>query len=117
LPFAASLNASDLAFALATVVGLYGTSQLALGSYMLFLEYRAGHPAPAFDFAWQQTMQTTPQPVAAVTPDCGSCAACPAEELCRDASLHGQIASVMAGREPLIVRASQISKVLETAHA
>jgi hypothetical protein len=116
-PFTTGLNAGDLSFALAGWVGLYGAAQVALGGRMLFVEYRAEHPAAAFDYSWREAMDVVRTPVAVSIPDCGTCAACPAEVLCKDDSVRGQIASVMASREPLIVRASQISRVLENARA
>lgn len=56
LPFASALTLDNQLFALSTYVGLYGATQLALGVRMLFLEYRAEHPAAAFSYAWQAEM-------------------------------------------------------------
>jgi len=56
LPFASLLSVADQLFVLSTYVGLYGATQLVLGARMLFLEYRAEHPAPAFSDAWRAEM-------------------------------------------------------------
>ena len=56
LPFAGTMTLEKQLFALSTYVGLYGATQLLLGSRMLFLEYRAEHPASALSNAWEAEM-------------------------------------------------------------
>ena len=56
LPFASALTIDNQLLVLSTYVGLYGSTQLLLSVRMLFLEYRAEHPAPAFSDAWQAEM-------------------------------------------------------------
>ncbi len=56
LPFTAAMTLDNQLLALSTYVGLYGTTQLLLSVRMLFLEYRAEHPAPTFSYAWQAEM-------------------------------------------------------------
>jgi len=56
LPFAGAMSLDNQLLALSTFVGLYGTTQLMLGARMLFLEYRAEHPAPTLSTAWQAEM-------------------------------------------------------------
>ena len=53
LPFAAAMSLDNQLLVLSTYVGLYGTTQVLLGVRMLFLEYRAEHPAPAPSDAWR----------------------------------------------------------------
>jgi hypothetical protein len=53
LPFAGAMSLDNQLFTLSTYVGLYGTTQILLGARMLFLEYRAEHPALGLSDAWR----------------------------------------------------------------
>jgi hypothetical protein len=57
LPFAGGLDATATSLILASVVGLYGASELSVGGRMLFLEYRSEHPAPVLVEAWRAEME------------------------------------------------------------
>jgi hypothetical protein len=115
LPFAGGLNAAGMSIALASYIGLYGTSELVLGGRMLFLEYRSEHPATALSEAWRIEMLnpaaapllSTLERKAYVT-----CADCPASAFCHDDSLSGQMARIMADRSSPIVRAMRAEALL-----
>ncbi|SNS24424.1 hypothetical protein SAMN05421770_101154 [Granulicella rosea] len=120
LPIALAYGAVSLA--VAAYAGLYGASELLTGSRMLFLEYRAGHPAAVASQAWRT--EKTPFAAAAVkahflttAKGCVSCEDCPADALCRDTSVAGEMRQIMAAREPAIVRTVRVATLLQTAHA
>ncbi len=120
LPIALANGAVSLA--VAAYVGLYGTTELVTGSRMLFLEYRAGHPAAVASEAWRA--EKTPSAAAAFkayalnpAKDCLTCEDCPADALCSDLSLEGEMRQIMAAREPAIVRTVRVATLLQTAHA
>jgi hypothetical protein len=98
------------ALALATFIGLYGGSELFVGAEMLFAEYRAQHPAPAW---LSQSLLAAKEPDL-VGANCGDCSQCPADAACRDFSLKGQMAQVVAGRQPAIVRTVRLATLLES---
>jgi hypothetical protein len=123
LPFASRLDPAGMSLALATYVALFGASELTVGARMLFLEYRAEHPAPEFlSQEWRAAMQPANLPAAAVLAptaatriDCIaslSCDACPAETACRDNSLQTKIAAILATRQPAIVNTIRAATLL-----
>lgn len=121
LPFAGGLSATGMSLALATYVGAYGSSELALGARMLFVEYRNQHPAERPSEAWQLEMFRPPiaallsiksRKLAAAAVMCESC---PASPLCLDSSLAAQLAGVMAQHVPALVRSSRVETVLAIA--
>lgn len=121
LPFAGLLGSTDIALALAAYLALFGLCEFSLGARMLFLEYRAGHPAAQFlDPSWQAAMTTQPaQPLAlaADTPTCATtltCEECPADPVCRDTSLTTQIATILASRQPSIVKTIRAATLIES---
>jgi hypothetical protein len=119
LPFARTLDAVGMSFALASYVGLYGASELLLGGRMLFVEYRSGHPASVASEAWRAEMLKPAAPSLIALADrkvCASCAACPADGLCHDDSLAGQVARVSAERRPAIVLTMRVHDLLKSAH-
>lgn len=59
LPFASGLGAAQITEAVGGCVALYGLSQFAMGARMLFVEYRAEHPAPGMSQAWRQALTGT----------------------------------------------------------
>ena len=115
LPFAGGLGATGMSLALASYVGVYGVSELLLGGRMLFVEYRSGHPAALASEAWRAEML---KPAAAsllslaARKTCLTCAECPADALCHDDSLPGQLARVVAERQPAIVMTVRVQEVL-----
>jgi hypothetical protein len=116
LPLAGWLNATGMSIALASYVGLYGTSELILGGRMLFLEYRSEHPATALSEAWRVEMlnpAAAPHLSTAERKACVTCADCPANALCHDDSLSGQMARIMAQRSSSIVRAMRAEALLQ----
>ena len=56
LPFAYAFDTDSKLVVLSGYVGLYGFTQLALASTMLFREYRAEHPATVLSEDWRQEM-------------------------------------------------------------
>jgi hypothetical protein len=48
---------------------------------------------------------------------CVTCAECPADALCRDDSLSGQVAKVLAARGPAIVLTTRIEALFKGANA
>ncbi len=131
LPFAGLLSPTDLALALAAYLGLFGLSEFSLGARMLFLQYRAEHPAADFlDESWRafMTNQTgdaaqvalLPMPVpglASADAYCAAtltCEACPADPVCRDNSLEVQIATVLSARQPSIVNSIRAATLVQS---
>jgi hypothetical protein len=94
LPFASRLDAAGMTIALASYVALHGASELVLGGRMLFLEYRSEHPATLPSEAWKKMLN----PVAklplrsAATAGSVNCEDCPANALCHDDAIPGQLA-------------------------
>lgn len=116
LPFAAGLDASGMALALGTYVGLYGSSELLLGGRMLFLEYRSEHPAALDSEVWRMDMRQSAADSLlslAARKTCALCATCPADALCHDDSLTGQMRRVLAERRPAIVLAARTDALLK----
>jgi hypothetical protein len=118
LPFAALLAPESMTLALAAWVGAFGLSEFALGSRMLFVEYRSEHPAIALSNAWQLEMEPggAAQPVAAVV--CApsiSCRECVADAICSDNSVAAQMATILNSRQPSIVRAARAAAILRSA--
>ncbi len=111
LPFAGSLDAAGTSLALAGFAAVYGSSQLMLAARMLFLEYRAGHPAAKMSMVWKMLMQQAPP--APQAPACTSCDECPAGSVCRDDSPETQLVSVMQSRQPSIVRSVRAYSLME----
>ena len=60
LPFAGHLGAPRIVEAVGVSIALYGLSQFMMGARMLFVEYRASHPAPGLSQAWRASLD--PQP-------------------------------------------------------
>jgi hypothetical protein len=116
LPFAGGLNATGMSIALASYIGLYGTSELVLGGRMLFLEYRSTHPAVRASEAWRIEM-LNPAAVPLLSPAernaSVTCADCPANTLCHDDSTRGQVARIMVERCPAIVRTMRVEALLK----
>jgi hypothetical protein len=115
LPFAGLLGTTDLALALAAYLALFGASEFSLGGRMLFLEFRAGHPAAQFlDPSWRAEM--TRQPAAPIAPCAPSltCDECPADPVCRDNSLTAQIATLLANRQPSIVNTIRAATLIQS---
>jgi hypothetical protein len=119
LPLSAGLEVTGMSLALAVYVGLYGSSELLLGARMLFLEYRAGHPASVASTAWRDDMDGVNAGAAApaqsrVWIECTAreCAVCPAAITCADDTPAGQVARIMALPHPLIVRTVRAAAVL-----
>jgi hypothetical protein len=110
-----------MTLALAGYLALFGTSELSLGARMLFLDYRADHPAPQFlSEDWRAAMEPTPQPVpaapAAHTIDCITslnCDNCPADPICRDNTVKGKLTSLLTSRQPAIVKAIRATTLLQ----
>ena len=128
LPFAGLLGTTGIALALAAYISLFGASEFFLGSRMLFLQYRAEHPAAEFlDESWRGFMTTQPsqaalQPEPALGPasvhnTCApslTCDECPADPVCRDNSLDAQIATVLASRQPSIVNSIRATTLVQS---
>ncbi|WP_263384698.1 hypothetical protein [Granulicella arctica] len=115
LPFAAGWNADRMSLALAGYVSLYGLSQFFLGARMLFVEYRSGHPAAIASGAWRADMlEPTAPPLQSLASRkvCLNCDECPADTLCHDDSLAGQVARVTAARPPAIVLTLRVDALL-----
>ncbi|ADW69449.1 hypothetical protein [Granulicella tundricola] len=111
LPFANGLNATDTSYVLAAYVGLYGASELFLGGRMLFAEYRSEHPAAVASEAWKVAMlepEAAPLLPLAARRICSNCVECPADSLCHDNSLSGQVGMVLAERRPAIVVSTRV---------
>jgi len=124
LPFAGGLNDVDLSLALAGYLVLFGTSELSLGGRMLFLEYRAEHPAPQFDLAWKAEMEPVARPavsahfvLAAAGEVCNpalTCDGCAADARCRDNALTAQVSALLAGRQPSIVNSMRAATLVQS---
>ena len=119
LPFAGGLSAIDVSLVLGLYVGIYGTCQLTAGARMLFLDYRGEHPALHRSEAWRLEFSPLIASLRSVKAgDCAAalhCDACPATLLCHDNSLSGQLAAVLVGQVPAIVRSARIETTLTTA--
>ncbi len=116
LPTVSHLSATSVSLALATYVGLYGASELLLGARMLFLEYRTTHPAHLIPTFLPATMES-PVFSCLTVPDVAIstsrvCSDCPAESICKDPSLAGQIVSLMTSRQPAVVRSMRMTTLL-----
>ena len=113
LPFAAGMDANVMSLALAGYVGLYGMSQFLLGARMLFVEYRKEHPAAIASTAWQAAM-VQPAAVPCLIPHTAgtACALCPADALCHDDSLRGQLTRILRDRQPAVVRSIRVADLL-----
>lgn len=61
LPLAGHLTAAQITQALGASVALFGLSQFLMGARMLFVEYRASHPAPALYQDWASHFTPAPQ--------------------------------------------------------
>jgi hypothetical protein len=70
LPFARLLDTDGQVLALALYVGSFGAAQVMLAARMLFVEYRAKHPAAVMSEAWRAQMNR-PLPVDRFTPTRG----------------------------------------------
>jgi hypothetical protein len=125
LPFASFLDSTGIALALAIYLSCFGLSEFLLGGRMLFLGYRADHPAaPFLDESWRASMTSQPRLQLALElnqraggPICVpalSCDECPADKVCRDNSLTTQIATVLAGRHPSIVNSMRASTLIQS---
>jgi hypothetical protein len=125
LPFGGLLDSTGIALALAAYIALFGLSEFSLGARMLFVQYRAEHPAPQFlDESWRASM--TPQPALQLGPSLESegaaaicapsltCEECPADPLCRDNSLRAQIATVLSARQPSIVNTIRATTLIQS---
>lgn len=119
LPFAVRLSATNAALVLGFYVGVYGTCELMVGAKMLFLEYRSGHPTRHLSEAWR--LELSPPAAGLRSVDASDCAAafrcdsCPATLLCHDNSLSGQLAAVVVGQVPAIVRSARVETTLTIA--
>jgi hypothetical protein len=109
LPFAMGLDGSNAPLAVAAFVGLYGMCELSLGGRMLFIEYRAGHPAAMASQAWRLEKFATAKRAA-----CARCDECPANAMCMDESLAGEVARLNADRLPPIVQTVRIAAFLKS---
>jgi len=116
LPTAGHLSPTSVSLALATYVGLYGASELLLGARMLLLEYRTTHPAhpiPTFVPATRESpvfsCLTVPHVAISTSRVCSDC---PAEFICKDPSLAGQIVSLMTSRQPAVVQSIRMTTLL-----
>jgi hypothetical protein len=118
LPFAALLGTTDIALALATYLTLFGLSEFTLGGRMLFVEYRANHPAPQFlNPAWLDEMTRQPEPALALATAAAhhlTCETCPADLVCRANSLNAQVATIRAARQPSIVSSVRAATLIES---
>jgi hypothetical protein len=127
LPFTALLSSVDMAPALAAYLSIFGMSELFVGGRMLFLGYRAEHPAPQWLFTtWRDSMQLTasaqpavalpvlPVQRAACAPT--TCAACPADTVCSDNTFEAQLASLLASRHPSIVNTVRAATLVHAHH-
>lgn len=125
VPFAASLSASDMTLALGAYLTLIGSSEFALSSRMLFLEYRKEHPAPPFlSTDWKNAMEPATQPTPATfaftsCPSNLTCETCPATATCMDDSIPAQLTNILNSREPAVVRSLRANALLtrKAAHA
>jgi hypothetical protein len=122
LPFAGLLDSTGIAMALAAYIGLFGFSEFCLGARMLFVQYRADHPAPRFlDESWRAsmtgpaTLQPAPAPASAGIAPCAPslhCEECPADPFCRDSSITIQVATLLTTRQPSIVNTVRAASLL-----
>ncbi len=112
IPFAAFLTPAEVTLALGAYLALIGSSELALGSRMLFLGYRAEHPlAVAVTPEWRLAMEPAAQAAAATlacTPQL-TCETCPATSVCLDNSVSTQLHNILNSRAPAIVRSLRAS--------
>jgi hypothetical protein len=125
LPFAGLLDSTGIALALAAYTGLFGLSEFALGARMLFIQYRAEHPAPKFlDESWRASM-SSPRTLqledslslAGVASTCAptlTCDQCPADPVCRDNSLATQIATLLSAPQPGIVNSIRAATLIQS---
>jgi hypothetical protein len=117
LPFAGLLAPEDMTLALAAYVGAFGLSEFAMGSRMLFVEYRSEHPAIALPTTWQFEIESAAvaQPPAAVfcAPSV-SCSECAVDAICSDTSVATQIATILNSRQPSIVRTVRAAAILRS---
>jgi hypothetical protein len=130
LPFAGVLPPPEMSLALAAYLSAVGLSELFLGSRMLFLEYRAEHPAKPISMDWRMAMEQAaePAPVRFLPAnlqafghpiDCVTalaCDACPADTICSDSSLQGQLNSLLHTRQPSIVTTVRAASLLQARH-
>ena len=123
LPFAGVLSSTDIALALAGYLAILGLSEFSLGGRMLFVQYRAEHPAKQFlDMSWQAAMTKQAQPSrtsASVAQACApalTCDACPADPICRDNSFTSQIATLLTARQPSIVNSTRAVTLIHSHH-
>ena len=123
VPFAANLSASDMTLALGAYLALIGSSEVALSSRMLFLEYRGEHPAPQFPSTdWQNAMEPATQPATSISTACApnlTCETCPAMATCMDDSIPAQLTNILKSRESAVVRSVRANALLtrNPAHA
>jgi hypothetical protein len=123
LPFAGLLDTTGLALALAASIAFFGLSEFLLGARMLFVQYQAEHPAPAFDMSWRASMTAQPaiQSQATLRPAAAqpcastlSCDLCPADPVCRDNSIRTQVATLLSTRQPRIVNSIRAATLLHS---
>jgi hypothetical protein len=123
LPFAVVLDPVNQALALAAYLTLFGFSEWLTGGRMLFLDYRAEHPMPQWlSTTWHESMTIAPAPTPALPLEMTelqlsaceptSCAACPAEAVCRDNSFEAQLALLLASRQPSIVNTVRAASLM-----
>jgi len=120
LPFCGALGTADMTLALGGLLSLIGLSEVGLGSRMLFLGYRAEHPATPTSMDWKDLLDEAGSPLpiappAATKAPCTptlTCDVCPAEVRCTDTSLQGQLAAILSSRQPAIVRTVQAATLL-----
>jgi hypothetical protein len=114
LPFAATLDATGIALAIGTYVGLHGASELVLGGRMLFLEFRSEHSV-ALSQVWAPNGIPSPGTFGTNLQNaCVNCDHCPADALCHDDSTKGQVAKIMMKRDPAIVRVIRATTLLNS---
>jgi hypothetical protein len=123
LPFCGGLGAADMTLALGAWLSLIGLSEVGLGSRMLFLGYRAEHPATPISMDWKDLLDGAVAPLPAALQKISSaacaptltCDVCPAEVRCTDGSLQGQLAAILSTRQPSIVKTVQAATLLQSA--
>jgi hypothetical protein len=125
LPFAGFLGTTGIALALAAYLAAFGLSEFLLGTRMLFVQFQAVHPAPAFDMSWRDAMTLQPAfqlaavvqtsiPAAAPCSPTLTCDECPADLVCRDNSLSTQVATLLSTRQAGIVNSIRAATLIQS---